>query len=99
MEEPDPALTSAMGEDKALRKARSKFEKALEGNRFEEAIKLLPELRRLEPQNARWPHKHGDLLRRVGRNPQAVEAYGAAVDLYASQGFIARAVAMAKTVV
>lgn len=88
-----------MGEDKALRKARSKFEKALEGNRFEDAIKLLPELRRHEPQNARWPHKQGDLLRRLGRNPEAVEAYGAAVELYASQGFIARAVAMAKTVV
>src|SRR5262245_49422779 len=88
-----------MGEDKALRKARSKFEKALEANRFEDAIKLLPELRRHEPQNARWPHKQGDLLRRLGRNPEAVEAYGAAVELYASQGFIARAVAMAKTVV
>jgi CRP-like cAMP-binding protein len=88
-----------MGEDKALRKVRSKFEKALEANRFEDAIKLLPELRRLEPQNARWPHKHGDLLRRLGRNPEAVEAYGIAVELYASQGFIARAVAMAKTVV
>jgi cAMP-dependent protein kinase regulator len=88
-----------MAEDKALRKARTKLDKALEANRNEEAIKLLAELRRYEPQNARWPHKQGDLLRRLNRNVEAVEAYGTAAQLYADGGFIARAVAMAKTVV
>jgi len=88
-----------MGEDKALRKARSKLDKALEGNRHAEAVEALSELRRYEPQNVRWPHKQGDLLRKLGRNAEAVECFEQAVSLYTDQGFIARAVAMAKTVV
>jgi cAMP-dependent protein kinase regulator len=87
-----------MADDKALRKARAKLDKALEANRNEEAIKLLAELIAHEPANARWPHKRGDLLRRVGRNAEAVVCYASAVEIYAESGFIARAVAMAKTV-
>jgi CRP-like cAMP-binding protein len=87
-----------MAEDKALRKTRAKLDKALEANKNDEAIKLLIELIAHEPSNARWPHKRGDLLRKVGRNAEAVQCYASAVDIYADQGFIARAVAMAKTV-
>jgi cAMP-dependent protein kinase regulator len=87
-----------MAEDKALRKTRAKLDKALEANKNDDAIKLLTELIALEPANARWPHKRGDLLRKVGRNAEAVQCYASAVDIYADQGFIARAVAMAKTV-
>ena len=86
-------------EDKALRKARSKLDKALEGNHHAEAVEALAELRRYEPQNVRWPQKQGDLLRKLGRNAEAVECFEQAVSLYTDQGFIARAVAMAKTVV
>ena len=87
------------GEDKALRKARTKLAKALEANRHAEAVDALVELRRHEPQNVRWPHKQGELLRKLGRNVEAVECFEQAVTLYTDQGFIARAVAMAKTVV
>jgi cAMP-dependent protein kinase regulator len=87
-----------MADDKALRKARTRLDKALEANKNEEAIKALAELIKFEPSNARWPHKRGDLLRKLGRNPEAVDCYTAAVTIYADQGFIARAVAMAKTV-
>ena len=86
-------------EDKALRKARSKLDKALEGNHHAEAVEALAELRRYEPQNVRWPQKQGDLLRKLGRNAEAVECFEQAVSLYTDQGFIARAVAMAKIVV
>src|SRR4051812_26576007 len=85
-------------DEKALRKLREKLDKLLAANRNDEAVVLLAELVRAEPTNARWTHKRGDLLRRLGRNPEAVEAYTQAVDIYASAGFIARAVAMAKTV-
>jgi CRP-like cAMP-binding protein len=88
-----------MSDEKALRKARAKLDKALEANKNDDAIDLLAELIKHEPSNARWPHKRGDLLRKLGRNEEAVECYATAVGLYADQGFIGRAVAMAKTVV
>lgn len=88
-----------MSEDKALRRARTKLAKALEAGRDEEAIELLTQLRRLEPDNPRWPHKQGELLRIRGAASSAAHCFERAVALYAKQGFIARAVAMAKTVV
>jgi CRP-like cAMP-binding protein len=88
-----------MGEDKALRRAQARLIKALEDERSLEAIELLTELRRLEPENARWPHKQGELLRLLGHQAHAAKCFEKAVGLYAKQGFIARAVAMAKTVV
>src|SRR5262245_23023434 len=85
-------------DEKALRKLREKLDKLLAANRNEEAVVVLAELVRAEPTNPRWAHKRGDLFRRLGRTPDAVEAYSLAVDIYAKTGFIARAVAMAKTV-
>jgi CRP-like cAMP-binding protein len=87
-----------MMDEKTLRKHRAKLDKALAANRDDEAIQLLAGLVSAEPTNARWPHKRGDLLRKVGRRAEAVAAYEQAVDVYAKTGFIARAVAMAKTV-
>lgn len=88
-----------MSEDKALKRARTRLAKALEENRDLEAIELLSELRRYEPDNARWPHKQGELLKQLGHSQQAAQCFEKAVGLYSKQGFIARAVAMAKTVV
>jgi CRP-like cAMP-binding protein len=87
-----------MMDEKTLRKHREKLDKALAANRDDEAIQLLATLVSAEPTNARWPHKRGDLLRKVGRRAEAVAAYEQAVDVYANSGFIARAIAMAKTV-
>ncbi len=87
-----------MAEDKQTRKLREKLEKLLETNKNEPAVELLAQLMELEPKNVRWAHKRGDLLRKLGKNMDAVTCYEAAVDIYADQGFIARAVAMAKTV-
>ena len=50
----------------------------------------------LRPDEARWPHRKGDLLRRMGRKDDAVVAYERAVELYANKGFIERAAATAK---
>ncbi|MEY4580550.1 MAG: hypothetical protein RL701_5253, partial [Pseudomonadota bacterium] len=88
-----------MVDDKTLRKVCSKLDKALEANRLDDAVQLLAQLRTYEPDNARWPHKQGDLLRNLGRNAEAVQCYVVAVGFYVDQGFIARAVAMAKTIV
>ncbi len=81
------------------RTLREKLDKAQRRERFNEALAILDKLQALEPSASRWPHKRGDLLRRIGRRQEAIRAYERAVDLYAQEGFLARAVAMAKTIV
>lgn len=87
-----------MAENKQVQKLRRKLEKALAKGRDDAAIECLEELSELDPDTPRWHHKRGDLLRKRGSVPEAVASYARAVEQYAQQGFIARAVAMAKTI-
>ncbi len=80
------------------RKLREKLHAALRRERLAEALRQYEALEQVEPEEARWPHRKGDLLKRLGRPNEAVEAYEQAIDLYAQQGFVARAAAMAKVV-
>jgi CRP-like cAMP-binding protein len=88
-----------MTEDKSARKLRKELENALARQKDDDAIELLGELMTADPKSPRWPHKRGDLYRKKNRKKEAVECYTVAAGLYADQGFLARAVAMAKTVV
>ena len=81
------------------RKVRDQLQRALERGRHSEALGLYEILEQIEPEEPRWPHRKGDLLKRLGRLDPAVESFIRAVDLYAQQGFVARAAAMAKVVV
>ncbi len=80
------------------RNLREKLHKALRKERLGEALGYYEALEVLEPTEPRWPHRKGDLLKRLGRVDEAVSTYERAVDLYAHQGFVARAAAMAKVV-
>jgi len=80
------------------RNLREKLHSALRRERLAEALRQYQALQEVEPEEARWPHRKGDLLKRLGRPNEAVEAYERAIDLYARQGFVARAAAMAKVV-
>jgi CRP-like cAMP-binding protein len=71
---------------------------ALRKDKFDTALELYGELEALEPQEPRWPHRKGDLLARLGRIGLAVASFERAVDLYAAEGFLTRAVAMAKVI-
>ncbi len=71
---------------------------ALRKERLTEAVTHYEALQMLERSEPRWPHRKGDVLKRLGRESDAVESYERAVDLYAQQGFAARAAAMAKVV-
>lgn len=79
-------------------KLRNKLNQALRKERLGEALVHYTALEAVEPDEPRWPHRKGDLLKRLGRRQEAVEAYERAVDLYAQHGFVARAAAMAKVV-
>jgi CRP-like cAMP-binding protein len=77
---------------------RDKLQKALQRERHREALACYGALEGAEPGEPRWPHRKGDLLKRLGRPQEAIAAYERAVELYARQGFVARAAAMAKVV-
>lgn len=80
------------------RSLREKLNQALRKERLSEALGHYESLQMMEHSEPRWPHRKGDLLKRLGRQAEAVGAYEQAVDLYAQQGFVARAAAMAKVV-
>ena len=77
---------------------RSELSKALQAGRFTQALDLYELIEKRKPDEPRWAHRKGDLLRRMGRDPDAVIAYERAVHLYSAKGFDARATATAKLV-
>lgn len=80
------------------RKLREQLNQALRRERLSEALGCYESLQIVERNEPRWPHRKGDLLKRLGRPDEAVLSYERAVDLYAQLGFVARAAAMAKVV-
>ncbi len=88
-----------MSQDRKHRAAvRERLQRALRQDRDEEALGLYAQLEELEPTEPRWPHRRGDLLRRMGREWQAIECYERAVHAYVELGFVARGAAMAKVI-
>ena len=85
-------------EERRRRKLIDDLDRMQQKKRFGKALSILAELIKLERRNPRWHHKRGDLLRRIGEEEEAVDAYDRAVALYADQGLLARAVAVAKTI-
>jgi len=77
---------------------RDQLSKALQAGRFTQALDLYELIEKRKPDEPRWAHRKGDLLRRMGREPDAVIAYERAVHLYSARGFDARATATAKLV-
>jgi CRP-like cAMP-binding protein len=80
------------------RKLRDKLNQALAKERLGEALRYYDALEGVEPDEPRWPHRKGDVLKRLARRQEAADSYERAVDLYARRGFVARAAAMAKVV-
>ena len=77
---------------------RAQLTKALKAERLHEALDIYELIEKQQKDEPRWSHRRGDLLQRMGRKADAVLAYERAVDLYAAQGFVARAAAMAKVI-
>lgn len=71
---------------------------ALQKEKFDVALATYLLLEDAEPDEARWPQRKGDLFLRLKKPQDAIKAYERAVDLYAKEGFVARAAAMAKVI-
>jgi tetratricopeptide (TPR) repeat protein len=75
---------------------RTELNRALEHGRMVEALEIYELVEQRKPNEPRWPHRKGDLLCRMGREPDALRAYERAADLYSASGFDARAAATAR---
>lgn len=85
--------------EKRIRILRERLDKA-QGQRNDALCDvILEELETLEPDSPRWPHRRGDLLRKLARTQDAVHCYERAAAIYMQAGFLPRAIAMAKVVV
>ncbi len=84
--------------DSATTDLRAELSRALKAKRFEQALDVYELIEKRKPEEPRWAHRKGDLLRRMGRSADAVLAYERAVQLYSEKGFDARAAATARLV-
>ncbi len=74
----------------------AELNRALKAERFDQAIDVYELIEKRKPDDPRWAHRKGDLLRRIGLDAEAVIAYERAVHLYSEKGFDARASATAR---
>ncbi len=79
-------------------KLREQWDRAVERDRPADAVAVLAALERLEPEEPRWSQRLGEVLRRLGKKHEAEEAFVRATEGYVKQGFLPRAIAMAKLV-
>lgn len=79
-------------------KLKDELEKALAAGKLPRALECSTQLEKLEPNESRWSQKTGDILRRQNKPKDAAAAFERAARAWAKQGFMARAIAMAKTV-
>jgi CRP/FNR family cyclic AMP-dependent transcriptional regulator len=84
--------------ERRTKELREKLERDLAKDELKKALPRLVELEELDPTNARWPHKRGDVLRRLNQRGEAIAAYEKASTLYSDAGFLPRAIAMAKVI-
>jgi tetratricopeptide (TPR) repeat protein len=75
---------------------RAELNNALEHGRMTEALEIYELVEKRKPNEPRWSHRKGDLLRRIGREAEALRAYERAAYLYSARGFDARAAATAR---
>lgn len=96
-------LLQQLVSDKQVRRCDSQttelsaeLSRALKAERFDQALDLYALIEKRKPDEPRWAHRKGDLLRRMGRRSEAAIAYERAVHLYSERGFDARASATAR---
>ena len=75
---------------------RAELNRALEHGQMVEALEIYELFEERKPDEPRWSHRKGDLLRRIGHEAEALRAYKRAAYLYSAKGFDARAVATAR---
>ena len=83
---------------KDARALRDEAQAAAAGGKHKRALEAYVELERLEPSDPQWPKRAGDMLRKLGKDREAIAAYDRAVDRYAQSGFVVQAIAMCRLI-
>jgi CRP-like cAMP-binding protein len=83
---------------KEVRKLKDKAANFIAKEKFKKAIKVYESILKLEPNEVTIMLKVGELLRRLGRNADAVAAYSQAAEYYAKDGMLLRAIAVCKVI-
>jgi predicted Zn-dependent protease len=78
-----------------LEELREQWHTASEKDKPRDAVQVLVELERLEPDEPRWSQRLGEAYRRTGQGREAVDAFARAFLRYFERGFLPRAIAMA----
>src|SRR5688572_29897927 len=87
-----------MSQREETSRLKTELDQAVRKDKSRDALRIVASLERAEPDEPRWPHRRGDLNRKLADTAAAVAAYERATELYVARGMIARAVAMAKTI-
>ncbi|MBW2734118.1 MAG: cyclic nucleotide-binding domain-containing protein [Deltaproteobacteria bacterium] len=79
-------------------KLKEKARNYRNAGKLAKAATVYAQLAKLEPKNARWPHKLGELEQRLGKPGLAVAAFEQAVALHAKGGFLLKAIALCRQI-
>ena len=80
------------------RKLKDEASQAVAKGKYKKAAELYLDLARVESDDPLWPHRAGEALRRAGANAEAVVQLSIAAEAYAKQGFLLKAISVAKMI-
>ena len=80
------------------RQLRQEAAEATAAGKHKRALGAYLELETLEPRDAQWPKRAGEIYRKLNRNNDATHAFTRAADRYAQGGFLVQAIAVCKLI-
>ena len=80
------------------RQLRLEAAEATTAGKHKRALGAYLELETLEPRDAQWPKRAGEVYRKLNRSNDAADAFTRAADRYAQGGFLVQAIAVCKLI-
>ena len=77
---------------------REEASEAVNKGKYKKALDKYLKLEMVDPANANWSRRAGDMYRRINKDDQAVVAFGRSVDRYMKAGFLVKAIAVCKLI-
>lgn len=81
-----------------LRKLKDDAAKLVQKGKLDKAIEVYDEILVTDPSDVTAHLKRGDILRKLGQGPQAIEAYTKVAETYAGDGLLLKAIAACKLI-
>ncbi|MBN1962412.1 MAG: cyclic nucleotide-binding domain-containing protein [Deltaproteobacteria bacterium] len=81
-----------------LRKLKDDAAKLVQKGKLEKAIEVYDEILAIDSRDVTAHLKRGDIFRKLGQNPQAIEAYTIVAQTYAADGLLLKAIAACKLI-